>query len=102
MSIPLGQLVALCRAAHGRPLPTDAAVYGVMDLDDVPHERALAVLIADSDRHRVPVPLAAAVRLRAPDQACVCLGTGAQPIVGGVASLCARCMGGDFARTWVR
>lgn len=91
---------AFCAAHEGRPA-ADSAVFGMVHLSRVEPNVVAAGLLKDTRRHRVPLPLDLMVGLRPPLKACVlCQGTGAEHVAGGTASLC-RCVGGEYARTWV-
>jgi hypothetical protein len=86
---------------HGGHPAWDSAVYGLVGDAWPSSDRVAAALLADADRHRCHLDLALMVVLTPPTPGCLlCRGTGAEAVAGGQSSLC-RCVGGEFARTWV-
>jgi hypothetical protein len=107
MDVSLSQAFRWFCAAHGvgewgpACLPDDSTFYELVFDGIHPAEKVYDTLLEENRVHRVHLDLSILSQLRMPDAECQCAGTGTFHVVGGLYSLCERCMCGEEASTWI-
>lgn len=107
MSVVLADAFQWFCEAHGvdrwgpSALPDDSAFFELVASGRQPAGKVYEALLQENRVHRVHLDLSVMTRLRAPDPECVCGGSGAFNVAGGLRTLCEDCMVGEEATSWL-